>query len=67
MPQTETFKANIRRFVRIRDPPRTLLLNRLGPRGLSTVAVSFDGVDVIQGIALRNRTLDFADMSQLLS
>ena len=63
MNQPEAFKANIRRFVRIRDPLRTLLLSRQGSCGLSTVAVRLDGVEVIRGVALRNRTLASVDMS----
>ena len=67
MTQPEAFKENIRSFVLIRDPPRTLLPSRLGPRGLSTVVARSDGVDVIRGVALRNRTLPSVDMSQILS
>ena len=67
MTQPESFEADIRRFVLIRNPPRTLLRSRLGPRGLPTVAVGLDGVDVIRGVAFRNRTLASVVMSQFLS
>ena len=67
MTQPEAFEANIRRFVLISNPPRTLLLSRLGPRGVPTVAVRLDGVDVVRGVAFRNRTLASSDMPQFLS
>lgn len=67
MPRPKACKAKVLRVVRKHDPPRTLLLCQLGPRGLPKVAVRLDGVDVIPCVAPRNRTVASVYVTQFLS